>query len=329
MTANWRRAFCIGAALVSSLVLAPRAQEPRIFTFRAGFWLHLHHFLYVLGRVENSAPDRTRRAVAEAPRDQSEGLSRATPGQVALWREAVQAYASGPSRLDAVFDRDLWEVTAALSGVEEAASLDGVAVPAAVRNALERAAPVYRDLWWPAHGRRSRDFADELQTWVRLDGATILSIVTRVYGESWPAGGFPVNVSAYTNWAGAYSTGDRLLVISSRDPGLAGSLALETVFHEAMHQWDDPMQARLTAAAARQRVARVPDGLSHALVFYTAGEAVRRVVAPHVPYAEANGLWTRGPLAPFKPALDTAWLPYLRTGANLDAALDALLTAAQ
>jgi len=329
MTTRRCRACCIGAALISSLVLAPRAQEARIFTFRAGFWLHLHHFLYVLGRAENNAPDRTRRAVADAPRDQSEGLSRATSAQAAIWREAVQAYASGPSRLDAVFDRDLWQATAALSRVEEAASLDGVAVPAAMRDALERAASVYREVWWPAHGRRSRDFTDELDTWVRLDGAAILSIVTRVYGESWPAGGFPVNVSAYANWAGAYSTGDRLLVIASRDPGLAGSLGLETVFHEAMHQWDEPMQARLAAAAARQRVARVPDGLSHALVFYTAGEAVRRVVTPHVPYAEANALWTRGPLANFKPALDTAWLPYLRTGTNRDAALDALLTAAQ
>lgn len=324
-----RRALLVGVMAASCAGLVPRTQEQATFTFRAGFWLHLHHYLYVLGRAENGAPDRTRRAVAEAPRDQSEGLSRATPGQAAVWHEAVRAYAAGPSRLDAVFDAALWQAAAALSSLEESDTLAGVSLPAAMRTALEQAAPVYRDLWWPAHGRRSRDYVDELRTWLRLDGPVILSILTRVYGEPWPADGFPVNVSAYANWAGAYSTGDRLLVIASRDHGLAGSLGLETIFHEAMHQWDEPMQTRLRAAAARQRVARVPDGLSHALVFYTAGEAVRRVVAPHVPYAEANGMWTRGPLAPFKPALDAAWLPHLRTGANLDAALDALLIAAQ
>lgn len=323
-----RRAVLIGIAAAACAGLTPRAQDAVIFTFRAGFWLHLHHYLYVLGRAGNGAPDRARRAVAGAPGDEADGLARATPEQATAWREAVGAYAAGPSRLDAVFDQPLWQAAAALATLEESDTLADVTLPAAMRSALEQAAPVYRDLWWPAHGRRSRDYVDELQTWLRLDGPLILSILTRVYGEPWPADGFPVNVSAYANWAGAYSTGDRLLVISSRDPGLRGSAGLETIFHEAMHQWDEPMAARLRAAAGRRGAAGVPSGLSHAMVFYTAGEAVRRVVAPHVPYAEANGMWT-GPFARFKAPLDAHWLPYLRRGTGLDAALEALVVGAR
>ena len=92
-----------------------------------------------------------------------------------------------------------------------------------------------------------------------------------------------------------------------------------------MHQWDDQIDARLTAAASRQRVAKYPDALSHAMVFYTAGEAVRAVIPSFVPYAELNGLWRHDSLAAVKPALDAAWKPYLDGRGTLDAALDALM----
>ena len=66
--------------------------------------------------------------------------------------------------------------------------------------------------------RRSRTFVDELQTWLRLEGAVIVAFVTWAYEQQWPSEGFPVEVSSYANWAGAYSTGDRLLVMSSSIP---------------------------------------------------------------------------------------------------------------
>jgi hypothetical protein len=69
---------------------------------------------------------------------------------------------------------------------------------------------------------------------------------------------------------------------------------LEIVFHEGMHQWDDAVE--LLRTQARGKV--VPKDLSHGLVFFTAGEAVRRVFPRHVPVGEVSGVWNRG-LAPF------------------------------
>jgi hypothetical protein len=94
-----------------------------------------------------------------------------------------------------------------------------------------------------------------------------------------------------------------------------------------MHQWDAAMQERLEAAMSQRGQSRVPDGLLHALVFYTAGEAVRRAVPPHIPYAQGNGMWERGPLATFKARLDSAWRPHLRGDLNLTEALDRLAAA--
>jgi hypothetical protein len=315
------------AAAVALVVFAagPRAQEPALFSFRTGFWLHLHHFLYVLGRAEAGLPDSRRQAVSGAVSDQAAGLKDATVEEVAAWRAAVTAYARGPSRLDPITDAALWCATSALAPLADELDLPETGVPPDMRVALDRAAPVYRRLWWPAHGRRSRAYVDELQTWLRLEGAVIVAFVTWAYEEQWPAEGFPVEVSAYANWAGAYSTGDRLLVMSSVDPALGGSQGLEMLFHEAMHQWDEAMQARLEAAASRRGQGGMAEGLLHALVFYTAGEAVRRTIPPHIPYAEVNGMWKSGPLAAFKARLDSAWRPHLRGDLTLDEALERLV----
>jgi hypothetical protein len=156
-------------------------------------------------------------------------------------------------------------------------------------------------------------------------GPSIRAFVTHAYDASWPAGGYPAHVSAYTNWAGAFSTRDSLLVLSSLAPGLHGSNALEIVFHESMHQWDRRTLAVLDRVA-RARGVGVDDRLAHAMIFFTAGEATRRAVAGHVPYAE-GGVWARG-LEPLHQALIAAWLPWLDGKVTRERALADLVTRA-
>jgi hypothetical protein len=306
------------AGLLAAAGELARAQTPPapIFRFAAdGFWLNLHHFLYVLGRDEAGMPDVKRRAVVGAPKEQEAGLTTLNQAERQTWKEAVRAYAIGLSQKDAVFDKEMFSVTNALvtaSGPSGSAVLDG-------------AAPIYRKAWWPQHQKANRARVVELQTLLSQHGATILAYITRAYQEPWPADGFPVNLSGYANWAGAYSTTPNLLVVSSLDEGTQGLLALEIIFHEAMHQWDDQIFEKLRAAARRTGVARIPGGLTHAMIFYTAGEAVRSVVPSQVPYAEANGMWASGGFAPFKTRLDQFWQPYLAGKGTLDEALAGLL----
>jgi len=304
------------------------AQASPIFRFTAdGFWLNLHHFLYVLGRAEAQMPDRQRRAVAAAPSEQAAGLAALTGAEQQAWSEVVTAYAAGPSRQDLVFERAMVATTTAIQRAGSASSLTAPGVDPATIALLERAAPSYRALWWPAHLAANTAQVASLQALVDRDGAAILKYITRAYQEPWPASGYPVNISAFTNWAGAYSTGDQLLVMSSLDPGTRGMQGLEIVFHEAMHQWDNPVYARLLRLAKQHGTPRVQDLLTHAMIFYTAGEAVRSVSPGHVPYAEANGLWMQKGLGSFKAALDAAWKPYLEGKGTLDEALIALLKA--
>jgi hypothetical protein len=135
-----------------------------------------------------------------------------------------------------------------------------------------------------------------------------------------------VDVTAFANWAGAYAhTRPTHIVFASVDESSRGSSGLETLFHEAMHGLEDSIRIALSRAGA-SRQQQVPQRLSHAIIFYTAGEVVRRTVPGHVPYAERYGVWQRG-WGTFRAALSQGWQPYLEGKIELDAAVNQVLAA--
>ena len=310
--------------LIPTLLLVAQTATP-IFRFEAdGFWLNLHHFLYVLGRAQNGAPDAKRSAVEKAPGDQVEGLKGLNDADRKAWADAVTFYADGLSKQDAVFDRDLIDVTNAMR-VPPTAMSKALKVDAALVATLERAAPIYRRVWWPRHQKANNDRVRVFAGYLGEHGDQVLAYITKAYQERWPKGGYPINMSGYTNWSGAYSTSGGLIVISSLDQGTSGTLGLESMFHEAMHQWDQPMLARLVRLSKEHQTPPPRDGITHALIWYTAAEAVRSVIPGHVGYAETLGMWRLKGVGSFKAGLDAHWKPYLEGKSTLDAALVGLL----
>ncbi len=287
---------------------SPKAGQ--IFVFQTDeFWLNLHHFLYVLGRAQNKTTDAARDAVKRAPEDQDKGLATLKEPDQVIWKEAVAAYASDMSKKDLIFDDPLPAITNSLAKAADAKSLAGLNIDAAATKILEAAAPVYRKVWWPDHYRANQAWRASVEKLVAKHGETILAFITSKYQMKWPETGFGVNISGYSNWAGAYSTKGDLLVLSSLDESNRDLYSLESVFHEGMHQWDSQVFEALREQARKQNKL-VPRGLSHALIFFTAGEAVRRVAPEHVPYAERYGVWKRG-MNELKGPIEETWKPYL------------------
>jgi hypothetical protein len=316
----------IGTPQVESLDQQSSRTPAKLFVFDDPFWLNLHHYLYVLGRAQADLPDSRRRAVAGAPADQAEGLKALDNGEQRAWQNAVAIYAKGPSTRDVLFDGDLVTLGRALVAAGDRAMLDSVGFDPQIVDTLRRAAPLYRKAWWPGHERANQALIDRLRADLTKHGEAIHAFIVRAYRERWPADGFPVNVAAYANWAGAFSTSAGVLVVSSLDPAAAEGLkGLEGIFHEAMHQWDDAIFAALSAEARRQRLT-LPDSLSHAMIFFTAGEAVRSVEPSHVPYAESEGVWSRG-MGSLKPAMEATWKPYLAGQGTREEAIAALVKA--
>jgi hypothetical protein len=322
-----KRVLLVAVVLVCGVLgqSAPQAKTKQtIFIFHSDeFWLNLHHFLYVLGRAENKTRDSSRSAVVNAPKDQEQGLAKLTPAEQATWREAASFYANDLSKKDAVFDEPLPAITNALAQAGDAKSLAAVNIDAGVASALERAAPIYRKSWWPAHHAANVQWQRVIQKLVDQHGEAILSFITKAYQMSWNPAGFHVHLSGYTNWAGAYSTTGELLVLSSLAEDIKDIYGLETIFHEGMHQWDKQVSDALREQARKQNKL-APNGLSHAMIFFTAGEAVRHVYADHVPYAVKFGVWQRG-ISQFKTPLEEVWKPYLDGHGTRDEALAELV----
>lgn len=312
----------LSAAILAAALAAPPGTLFRFHTDE--FWLNLHHFLYVLGRAEAKMPDATREAVVEAPADAERGLLKVSSEELKIWKEAVAFYAARLSRSDAVFDPELPKIAHALAEAGERPNLSSAtSIETGLRATLERTAPIYRKTWWPAHRAANVEWRNAVQTHIDRHGGAVLALITRAYGMEWPADGFPVHLSGYANWAGAYSTDENLLVISGLDRGTRGLSGLETVFHEAMHQWDGPIQ-NLLSDHARRAGRRAPPGLSHALIWVTAGEAVRRVAPGYLPNADRFGIWQRG-MQSLKGPVEAAWKPYLDGHGTRDEAFAALI----
>lgn len=301
-----------------------RTPRTPIFVFQTDeFWLNLHHFLYVLGRAQNKESDSTRAAVAGAPADEALGFKKLNTSEQKLWREIVDEYAKGVSKKDIVFDKPLPEITSALARVAGSSLLTTAEIDAPFAANLQRAAPIYRKAWWKKHREANKKWSKSIQALVDRYGPSVLAFITRAYQLDWPTQGFPIHVSSYSNWAGAYSTSGNLLVMASLSPDLQDWYGLETAFHEGMHQWDEKFFDVLRQHAIKANKF-FPRGLSHSIIFFTAGEAVRHVKKDHVPYAEKFGVWQRG-LSQFKAPLEELWKPYLEGRVTRDQALTALI----
>jgi len=319
---------CPAAAGFTPSQAAPPSAIFRIETDE--FWLNLHHFLYVLGRAQAKTGDAKREAVADAPSESDRGLEKLTAGEQNAWKDAVNTYSSGLSLRDAVREEPMLTVTAMLADADDAPTLAGVAIDASVRQALERAASIYRKAWWSEHRAANRAWRASMETLVAQHGGTVHDFITRAYGLQWPASGFAVHASRFSHWGGAYSSARGVLVIASGYRGNSGLRGLEALFHEGMHQWDRQMYALLGTQAKRIN-ATVPVDLPHALIWVTAGEAVRRLDPAYVRTVDTLGIWNRGssgaaqPLMRLKAPIEDIWLPYVAGRGTRNEALAALL----
>jgi hypothetical protein len=312
------------AAPQSSLATSPSrvAVAPGLFEFHSGFWINLHHFLYVQARARKRYPDSRRRAVAAAPSD-TVGFGALPTEQRRGWESALAYYEHELAPRDALLDSLMPPIKNRLGELEDVPSLAGSGLDTALVAALEQAAPAYRALWWPRHDAANRAWIRSMLPLLDRYGTSIARGVSDAFRTPWQ-GPLRVDVTAYANWAGAYTTEHpSRITISSLDPEGTGTLGLEGLFHESLHTMEDSIASALHAAG-RARGKEVPYGVNHALIFYTAGEVTRRVVGTHTPYAITTGLWERS-WPRYLPILRARWQPWLDGHTSFSDAIAAIV----
>src|SRR5437867_4561197 len=165
--------------LAAALTVALAGQPTTIFKFQSDeFWLNLHKFLYVLGRAQNRTTDAARAPVADAPLDSDRGLASLNELDRASWTDAVGAYARGLSRQDPTRDRTLALLEGRLGASGDSPNLAHDTVDDSLRTVLERAAPVYRKMWWASHRAGNRTWVEGTQKLVAMAGGPALQCIT-------------------------------------------------------------------------------------------------------------------------------------------------------
>ena len=299
-----------------------------IFNFHSGFWVNLHHFLYLEALSES--PQKGSHPASVTPTDQS-ALQSLTPAERAAWDEAVAYYAHSIVQRDLLFDSGLAAIKNQLEDAEASPSLANLPIPPELKSALEKASPIYRRHLWPAHDAENRAWIAQLKPLVVTYGEALRQSLETIYEMPWPGNPVRVDAVVYANWAGAYTTIEPTRVtVSTRDPANQGSAALEIVFHETSHGMMDKVQNAIDAATKTENAQHpdrhfTPRSIWHAVLFYTAGALVAQRVPGYSPYADKNGLWKRAWPDPDRTLIAQDWQPHIDGKTALQPALTKLI----
>ena len=326
-----------------------------VFEFHSGFWVNLHHFLYHEARVRLAAKDaRSTGGKTPAPfLKQAPGPAVAlSPAEQKTWDDDISYYVSNYAGKDLLINIDLVLLKNQIEDFEDCDELTGrkkprcdAGLPGNIGPVLDSVAPIYRAHWWPDQDRANRRWVIRVAPLVREQGVGLSERLADIYQTRWPKEKIRVDVCAYANAVGAYTTLDPLRVtIASTDPRNQGPEALEVLFHEASHGIATPVEAAISREC-KQREKPIPRDLWHALIIYTTGEVLRPVfkdatidkgagdASPQqpnpniVPYALKDILSQRG-WEQYHLLLTLYWQPYLDGKVSFDDAIAHLISAA-
>jgi hypothetical protein len=323
-----------------------------VFEFHSDFWVNLHHTLYQQAKFhtsQNPQPDDPKVPSKSRPTlNTSNAKNPLTPAEQRAWDQALAYYAANYADKDLLFTTELILIKNQLGDFDGCDELSGrkvktcdAGLPPNLTRVLDEAAPVYRAHDWPSHDLANRRWVMRVAPLVREQGVGLSQRLADIYQTKWPKDKIRVDVCAYANRAGAYTTLDPLRVtISSTDPRNQGAEALEVLFHEASHGIADPVQQAIIREC-HQRDKAIPRDLWHALIFYTTGEVIRPVMATenpdgasegslaaanYTPYAIREGIYQRG-WQGYLSLLTQFWQPYLDGKSTFDDAIARMVSA--
>jgi len=253
-----------------------------VFEFHSGFWVNLHQFLYYQARLREATPE----ARAAAGKSSGPVLKQMpialTFAEQKTWDEAVAYYRSNYAGADPQFNLDLILLKNQLGDFEDCNELLGkkkktcdAGLPGNIGIILEAAAPIYRSHWWADQDRANRHWVARVAPLVREQGVGVSQRLAELYQSTWPKAKIRVEVCAFANAAGAFTTLDPLRVtISSMDARNQGAESLAVLFDEASHGIAFPVEDAISREC-HQREKPIPRDLWHALILFTTSEVLR------------------------------------------------------
>jgi hypothetical protein len=316
-----RRSVLVIAVICCGLLVPAGARAQDRASVRVGRyrlqsnpWVNLHQRLVYEARFKADRPPA--------------GLS---VEDLAKWAKAVEAYRAYLGRRNPIFDEELVRLNATLSGT----SVDRLpaSVPAAAKQVLEAAMPLYRAAQWAEDDRANRFWIAVAEPLLASAAEELAEAHAKAYAVPFPKN-ILVDVTSFAWQFGAYTVGEgesAHAVISSTVKGTQGLAALESLMHEPSHAIVDSdsqyaIGSDLKRAAAETGL-RPSANLWHAILFYTSGELTRRALArrgvsDYRPYILDM---YEGPFRGLRAPLETHWQAYLDGKVSREAAIKQIL----
>ena len=267
------------------------------FEIRTSEWVSLHFFAFHAAR-ELSGEDYGYRTVPLFPEDAALLEDSAI---AAAFAPVAEMYA--PVLNHRLFRGVLFAIARQLGEGPQAIE------DAEIRSTFEAFMPTYRQHFWPRHQEMAEAFAAKVRAGMATHGPALLAATADELDATWGDAHYPAYVSAYVNWAGAFSN-DNILFLGAADPDVAAH-ALEMYVHETAHGEPIGNTIRPAADAALAAHGLEHDRFWHYLQFKATGAAAKRVLGDsYVPYARATGLASRSDTKIWYDALDAAWKQY-------------------
>jgi len=310
-----------------------------VFEFHSGFWVNLHHFLYLQGRLERARDQgEAGEGKIAAPFDSPASVEGMTAEERRAWQAAVRTYADSWSSRDLLLSNQMVLINDRLAELEDCPELAGKSavectsgiVPELV-TALDEAAPIYRQRWWPEQDKMNRAWIAALAPPLRSMGEEMATRLADTYQSRWPAR-IHVDVVGFAGGDGAYtSVAPPHLMISSQDSRNAGTAGFETLFYEASHLVAGGIEYTI-GQECRRLEKPIPRDLWNALLLFTTREVMLRnwpdissaaasgAAGGAAKSSPATGLVNRG-WADYVPLLEEDWQAYLNGRVDMDAAI--------
>jgi len=247
------------------------------------------------------------------------------------WEQAANYYAENISSAD-TNSQQRYLLRAQLSGFDDGLKNDeDIQFVEIAHSFRAAAAPAYKACRWPAQDEANRKWIEAAKAQLAADEQKVGARVQALYQKKWTALPIPVDIVQTVDFSGANTilgkpgTGYILVANENEMP-----YALEVVFHEASHilmDHNDPIRLALDKAAQAGSF-KQPGDLWHVVLFYTTGEAVRRILADQGKPGYKPmlyGIYDRGTWIDYRSALESAWTPYIEGKRTLAEAAAALI----
>ncbi len=325
-----------GSALAAGLAVggsgsAHAAVANPAFAFRSNFWVNLHHTLYYQAQVLEAVYGTGASHLSPMDRDAFADLKSVPTASEHDWFSALCIYRKNYTFLDFVFSDAMAKIDNTLAETDGRANPRGLALPAPLLQAFDLAAPIYRASQWHRDDARNRAFIASLKHALARFGSECGPRLAQIYRTPWLPEPYRVDVMPYAERDGSYSNNADSFVhiaMSTQDSGERGAPGLDVLYHEASHSTADPEYGTIGSAitAAAKRANRpAPDQFWHAVIFYTPGKIVEKLLdgaglGPYAMFAKSEGLFTRD-WPRYYDALERHWQPYMDGQGTLQAAL--------